>query len=290
MAEQAKDKVVDMHPKGADNNGGDGKVPATDQEGAAGYPIMPPFDPNLPYDRDRIQWEILMLSGGRRILKKEIGLRLKFMWEQERGPRCAKFAHFLNKFFPNMEPRRAYEDMQFAEYAQKSPLFQEFAKGKGNKAKALFLIGAATLEDMENFENTGVLLGITFDELDSLTFQQLKKRVKEAEEKQAKAVQEATEKLEKEIGELRSDKEALEAALNGADVDAAFKVIRKAEEKFLDAVGLLRQVPPAALEREAGVRNLVFGSCEMLRRLIDQLEGEAQAALNRALAAEESEE
>lgn len=247
-----------------------------------------PFGGNLPYSRERYQQEIHMLYAMHGIMRFEIGRRLIVMWEQEREV-VRTFGQFLNKFFPDLDRQRAYEDMQYAVYAEKSPLFKQFAEGKGNWSKALAMMAAFDEEKFAEFEKTGEILGLTVDELDRLSLSELKKRVRKLEQGQDKAVHDATMKVAAENAGLKAENEDLKAALAEPGVESVIKVIRAAEDKLLEVVKLIRKIPKTILVQEQSLRQMVFGTTGNLARLLSDLEQLADEANNEAAAAEAGE-
>jgi len=219
------------------------------------------------------------------MLRFEIGRRLIVMWEREREV-VRTFGHFVSLYFPDVPKQRAYEDMKFAVKASKSPLFKQFAEGKGNFAKALALMESVEDEELEQFESTGEILGLTVDALDRLSVRELKARIKKLEADKKEAVIAAVDKVLQDNTKLMEENEALKAALAEPEVQAAFKIIRAAEAKVLEGAQLLRKIPQEIMAKDATVRNVALASCDMMNRIVEQLEQACLGALNKAAEAE----
>jgi regulator of replication initiation timing len=200
------------------------------------------------------------------------------------------FAHILAEHFAGMSRRSAYNYMLFARKAADLPRFRAFAQGKDNWSKALALLECCADEDLAAFEEGADLLGLKLEELDDMSVPELKARIKKLKKDKEEAVKKATYQLAQENQELKAEVAGLQAALAGPDLEEAFKAVKAAEKKFHDGALLLRAISPGVLEREEAVRNLIFAGCDMLRRLLTQIEHNAQDALNRVLMAEASDE
>jgi regulator of replication initiation timing len=114
--------------------------------------------------------------------------------------------------------------------------------------------------------------------IDNMSVRQLKRALRLAKEKAAKAVDKAVEKLNKENAELKDEVDTLKAALSDEDIEAAKKLMDKAGKKLTDAIDLLRQLPRELLARDGFMRQAAFavlaevkGSAEYLEMEIAEL-------------------
>lgn len=211
------------------------------------------------------------------------GLGLILMHQNEGAQ---TYAVILERYFPGISLSAAEKYIRFARAASKLPNFKQFCLERGGYSKGLTMLQACTEAEIEQFADTGEVRGYSMDEISRMSVRTLQKALFKAKEKAAQAVEKATDKVLAENVKLREENEGLKAAMTEPDVQAAFKIIREAEKKFMEGAALLRKITPELLEREETVRNLVFASSGMLGRLTTQMEWTAQEALNRAQAAE----
>jgi regulator of replication initiation timing len=249
--------------------------------------VLAPFSDNLPYDRDRVIQECKLCLQMEIMCRFEVGRRLILLKNYEG---CATLQHILDDQLGGMERTSAWRYMLFAKKAAELPRFRAFAEGKDNWSKAIALLQCCEDEDLAAFEEGADLLGLKRDELDGLSVRELKARIKKLKKDKEEAVKKATYQLAQENQELKAEVAGLQVALAGPDLEEAFKAVKAAEKKFHDGALLLRAISPGVLEREEAVRNLIFAGCDMLRRLLTQIEHNAQDALNRVLMAEASDE
>lgn len=244
------------------------------------------FSGGLAYDQARIieRTQEGFKQGVHGFYMAGLGL---ILLEQHEGVQTS--AQILDRYFPGISQNSAYRYMQFARAASKLPNFKQFCLERGGYSKGLTMLQSCTEAEIEQFADTGEVRGYSMEEISRMSVRTLQKALFKAKEKAAQAVEKATDKVLAENVRFREENEALKAALMEPDVQAAFKIIREAEKKFMEGAALLRKITPELLEREETVRNLVFASSGMLGRLTTQMEYTAQEALNRVLAAEEGE-
>ena len=245
------------------------------------------FSGGLAYDQARIieRTQDDLKEGVTSFYRAGLGLVLL-----ERHEGVQTFAQILDQNFPGISLRSAYNYMAFARNASKLPNFKQFCLERGGWSKGLTMLQACTEAEMENFEVSGELRGYSREEISRMSVRTLQKALLKAGEKTKMLVEKATDKVLAENVKLREENEGLKAALLEPDVQAAFKIIREAEKKFMEGAALLRKITPELLEREETVRNLAFASAGMLGRITTQMEWNAQEALNRSLAAEGDED
>lgn len=243
--------------------------------------ILAPLSGKLEFNPQRLQQEILMLNRLKKVLVSiihfERGRRYNLMWENLQGPECPTFKDFLAQWFPEADRREVYRDMKFAVMAAELPNFRGLADGKGGWGKIEMLQDELSPEEVKELDETGNVRGLALKQIAENKTADVRKALKEALK--------TNEDLSQENAKLKEKVEVLEVAVTEPDVQAAFKLIRAAENKFMEGAALLRKITPELLEREETVRNLAFASAGMLGRLTTQMEWNAQEALNRSLAA-----
>lgn len=244
--------------------------------------MLAPLSGKLEFNPQRLQEEILMLNRLKKVLTSiihfERGRRYNLMWETLQGPECPTFKAFLAQYFPEADRREVYRDMKFAVMAAELPNFRGLADCKGGWGKVEMLQDELSPEEVQELDETGNVRGLALKQIAENKTADVRKALKEALKTNAD--------LSQENAKLKEKVEVLEVAVTEPDVQAAFKIIRSAENKFMEGAALLRKITPELLEREETVRNLVFASSGMLGRLTTQMEYTAQEALNRVLAAE----
>jgi hypothetical protein len=229
--------------------------------------MLVPFYDSLPYSPERYQQEITMLFSMECLLRYEGGRRLIVMWEHERT-KCAKFAHFMEKFFPKIKRRRAYEAMAYARKVENCPQFRQFADSKGGWGKAMLLMDMASQEELEEFEKTGEILGITFDDLESKTLKQLQAKlrgIEAAHQKELTLAQAANSTLNNRVEEL-------ETALLAPDLAAAQKLVKAADGKVHEALQLLGKVDWDLVSRDWTVRLAVLQATNLIGNMVGEIE------------------
>ena len=232
------------------------------------------FAGDEPYDRNRYQSEVRMLYCLGGILRFEIGRRLVVMWEREREESVRTFAQFLETYFPDLPRRRAYEDMRYAVTAAKHPLFRKYAESKGNFSKGLALLESVNDEELQQFEETGEILGLSVDELDRLSVRELKARIRRLEKQKEEAAQQATETLAGEKNRLEKKVEVLEAALAEPGLEEARQIMRQADKHLHDGVQLLRKVPWKLVAADWTARLEALAKLNFLERVCANIEQE----------------
>lgn len=203
------------------------------------------------------------------------------------------FTYVLDQYFPGTTYEAAKKYMRFARAASTLPNFKQFCLERGGYSKGLTMLQSCSQEQIEEFEETGELLGYKPDQIDKMSVVTLKKALRRAREKMDQAVKKAraeSEPLKQEIADLKEEVAGLKAALVSPDQDEAFKIVRAAEKKFIGGATLIGKITPELLERDELVRNLVFVAIDMLARLRSEMVDAAQGALNRVLAAEGEED
>jgi len=140
-------------------------------------------------------------------------------------------------------------------------------------------------EDLTPFEEGGDLLGLKRDELDDLSFWELKAKIKKLKKDKDEAVRKATDKLSQENQELKGEVAALQGALNPG-LDECLKVLHQAEEKLLAAARLLRTLPQEMLDKETVLQDRALGLANLMDRLSKSLEDRVIDAEERTRARE----
>lgn len=200
------------------------------------------------------------------------------------------YSVIIEENFPGLNLRVAENYMAATKAMINHQAFQAFQKERGGYSKILTALRICSELEIQGVDESGELRGYKVEQLAKMSVRTMQKALFLAEEKKAQAVKKAraeSEPLKQEITDLKGEVEGLKAALMEPDVQAAFKIIREAEKKFMEGAALLRKITPELLEREETVRNLMFASSGMLGRLLTQMEYTAQEALNRAQMAEE---
>jgi hypothetical protein len=269
--------------------------------GEAKTPVVLEKEDQRVVDQEALEKELKEFSGGlaydqARIIERTqegfkqgvhgffmAGLGL-ILLERHEGVQTS--GQILERYFPGISRTAAYGYMQFARAASKLPNFKQFCLERGGYSKGLTMLQSCTEAEIQEFADTGEVRGYSMDEISRMSVRTLQKALLKANEKAKHMVEKATDKVLAENVKFREENEALKAALMEPDVQAAFKIIREAEKKFMEGAALLRKITPELLEREETVRNLMFASSGMLGRLTTQMEWTAQEALNRVQAAE----
>jgi len=250
---------------------------------AGGLPaVLAPFSDNLPYDRDRVIQECKLCLQVEIMARFEVGRRLLLLREQEGVPTLAQI---LIEHFAGLSRRSAYRYMFFARKASNLPRFRAWADGKDNWSKAVALLECCEEEDLTPFEEGGDLLGLKRDELDDLSFWELKAKIKKLKKDKDEAVRKATDKLSQENQELKGEVAALQGALNPG-LDECLKVLHQAEEKLLAAARLLRTLPQEMLDKETVLQDRALGLANLMDRLSKSLEDRVIDAEERTRARE----
>jgi hypothetical protein len=230
--------------------------------------MLAPFSDSLPYSPERYQQEVMMLFSMQSLLRYETGRRLIVMVEREKGKSVRTFAHFMEKFFPKIKRRRAYEAMAYARKVENCPQFRQFADSKGGWGKAMLLMDMASQEELEEFEKTGEILGITFDDLESKTLKQLQAKlrgIEAAHQKELTLAQAANSTLNNRVEEL-------ETALLAPDLAAAQKLVKAADGKVHEALQLLGKVDWDLVSRDWTVRLAVLQATNLIGNMVGEIE------------------
>jgi hypothetical protein len=199
------------------------------------------------------------------------------------------YSVIIDENFPGLNLRVAENYMAASKAMINHPAFEAFKKERGAYSKILTALRICNEPELQEADKTGELRGFKMDQLAKMSVRTMQKALVRAEAKMALAVKKAraeSEPLKLENANLKAEVEGLKAAITDPDRDAALKIIRSAENKFIEGATLIGKISPELLERDETVRNLVFVAVDMLNRLRTEMVGAAQKALDRALAAE----
>ncbi len=193
------------------------------------------------------------------------------------------FTHILEQFFPGITYEAAKKYMRFARAASALPNFKAFCLERGGYSKGLTMLQAATEEQIQEFDDTGIILGYSQEQIDGMSVVSLKKALRRAREYTEQKVKGATYKSEKQIADQADRIRDLEAQVpKETPADAAFALIKRAEDKMLECFRLLNQVPDQALVDSELVRDALYAFTGMADRAIANLEIKANLAIPQA--------
>ena len=242
-----------------------------EMEGLTGALTVIAQENNLPFDAQRLQREIRMVSGMEQvvtsILHFERGRRLNEMWPRLQGPECRTFTAFMEQWFPEIHRQNAYVDMKFARMAANLPNFRGLANMKGGWGKVELLMQFnPTPEEMQEFEELGTFRGID-----------VVKETRESVKKELKQTKRANEALSQENEDLRRQVKGLEAEVGAGETasDKALKQILGANDRLFDGIRLLNKVDMAALTADQTVRGQMIGVCEHVIYMLEGLRTDA---------------
>jgi hypothetical protein len=180
----------------------------------------------------------------------------------------------LEQNFPGVSRSSAFSYMQFARAASTLPNFKQFCLERGGYSKGLTMLQSCSQEQIEEFEETGELLGYNPDQIDKMSVLTLKKALRRAREKMDQAVMKATDKVLQENVNLREKVDELTTALETPDLEAAKKLIRAAGTKIYDALELLRKVNWELVSRDWTLRLAVLQKTSHIGNVVNSIEGE----------------
>jgi hypothetical protein len=184
------------------------------------------------------------------------------------------FTYILEQYFPGTTYEAAKKYMRFARAASTLPNFKQFCLERGGYSKGLTMLQSCSQEQIEEFEETGELLGYNPDQIDKMSVLTLKKALRRAREKMDQAVMKATDKVLQENVNLREQVDELAAALAAPDLEAAKKLIRAAGTKIYDALELLRKVNWELVSRDWTLRLAVLQKTNHIGNVVQTIEAE----------------
>jgi hypothetical protein len=138
----------------------------------------------------------------------------------------------------------------------------------------LALLESVNDEELQQFEETGEILGLSVDELDRLSVRELKARIRRLEKQKEEAAQQATETLAGEKNRLEKKVEVLEAALAEPGLEEARQIMRQADKHLHDGVQLLRKVPWKLVAADWTARLEALAKLNFLERVCANIEQE----------------
>jgi hypothetical protein len=173
--------------------------------------------------------------------------------------------------------------MAYARAILDHPAFEAFQKERGGYSKALTALSICSEADLQEFDETGIILGYTPDQINKMSVVSLKKALRRAREyadqKEKAAVYNSEKTIASQVERIR-DLEAQVPAETPAD--AAFALIKRAEDKMLECFRLLNQVPDQVLVDSELVRDALYAFTGMADRAIANLEIKANTAIPKA--------
>lgn len=170
------------------------------------------------YSRDRAFEKVVFFLKHEIASKYEVGKVLLLIKEMEgirRGgdrksaqekskcdERTLIFEALLTRYIPSLSPRRAYEYILFAQKA--TPKFREWVEGGKNWKKALALLDIVDAEGIKALESGDPVSGMTLDDVDKMTFTELKANLRKARQKIARGEEQNAKKTE-EVARLQKN-------------------------------------------------------------------------------------
>lgn len=228
------------------------------------------FSGGLPYDQARV---IERTQDGFRMGVHGFylaGLGLILLHEHE--PHT--YAVILDQYFPGISLSGAEKYMRFARAASKLPNFKQFCLERGGYSKGLTMLQSCSEAQIEEFDQTGELFEFTQDQIDNMSVLTLKKALRRAKEKEARAVKKAVGKTTEENTALTAKVDELTTALATPDLEAAKKLIKSADGKIHDALQLLRKVDLDLVSRDWVVRLAVLQMTHLIGSMVGQIESD----------------
>lgn len=248
-------------------NGETNVVPYTPGADRALEKELKAFNGGLPYNRDRVIERTQGAIKAGVMAYFEAGCGMILLYENDRHT----YAGILEQYFPGVSERTARNWRNFARQMAAHPQFRAFVAERGGYSIALTVLEGVSAEDLQEFEETGLLKGYTREQISKMSVRTLQKALAAAKVKEAKAVMAATEKVGKENLALLERVEELEAALAPPGVRAAYEVVHKAQGKFMQVTQLLGKIPRKLIDQDQGLQNLILAACDGFQRVIGEL-------------------
>ncbi len=232
------------------------------------------FSGGLPYDQARVieRTQDGFRQGVHGFYQAALGL---ILLHQHEGPHT--YAVILEQYFPGISRSAAEKYMRFARAASVLPTFKQFCLERGGYSKGLTMLQSCTEEQMEEFDETGEVLGFTQDQIDNMSVVSLKKALRRAREREAQAIKKATEKMGQENVKLKEQVAEMEAALSPPEVQAALKLIDGAGRHLANALKLLRKIPLELMAQDGFLRQASYAVLSQIRGDAELLETEIGA-------------
>lgn len=229
------------------------------------------YSNNLSYDRDRIIEETNFLLKHKVITEFEIGKRLIVIRDQEGA---TTWSQIIEEHFPGLHIRQAQRYMLFSRKVDQLPKIKDFAEGAGNFRKCLELISSFDEADLAALDCGDSVSGVTLDDVDKMSFRELKENLRKEKYKNAQGcdqlieLEKENEKLSKAITEARNPPQ-----LSDQDI---FKELFNIRIKL---GGLLLGLEYVDMSKSAAVCNEFLGTLEWFRREVNiaVLEGNNRA-------------
>lgn len=206
---------------------------------------LKPFADNLEYNRDRVIEETIFILKGEVVAKYEIGKRLILLKERES---VETFRHILETYFPGLERSYAYRYMLFTRKVSQLPNLKSFAEGNGNFAKCLALLEFHDDEELALLEAGEPVAGVKLDEIDKMSFRDLKKTLRGVTENHRKErvyLEGDVSQLRIEVEDLKEENKGLRSETQTPEIYA--KKYAKVDKLLTEAVRTLGEIPPDAL-------------------------------------------
>jgi len=236
---------------------------------------------NLPDDQSLlIGWtQDRFADGAKSFFLAGLGL-LKLHWRAASGLKT--FSVIIEQNFPGFTERTAFNYMAYARAVLDHPAFEAFQKERSGYSKALTALCICCEGDLQEADETGELYGYTMQGLAKMSVRTMRKALLRAREKEAASVRRETAKAAGEIAELRDQVRDLTAQMPPTTpVDAALALIKCAEGKLLDGLGMLGNVERRTIATSQVVRDAILGLSALLYRVLENLRveiGEAAEA------------
>ncbi|MGP8051414.1 MAG: hypothetical protein ACLPYB_12500 [Desulfobaccales bacterium] len=253
-------------------------VPPGEEQGQAQLgKELAEFSGGLAYDQARVieRTQEGLRQGVQGFYQAGLGLILIF---QHEGAQTS--ALILEKFFPGISQRSAQCYMQFARAASTLPNFRAFCLERGGYSKGLTMLQAASEEQVQEFDETGVILGYSHDQIDAMSVLSLKKALRRAREYAEQKAQGAGAKSAKQLAAQAERIRDLEAQVPAeTPVDAAMNLIRAADAKIIDGLRLLAKLERPLLAANQPVRDLLLLSLDTaiaIAKMLVYLKSEAR--------------
>lgn len=230
---------------------------------------LKPYADNLPYDRDRVITETKFLMRHEVIAKYEIGKRLILLREQEGVRTCGQI---LEEHFPGMSRQRAYEYMLFARKVANLPKVRDFAEGNGNWKKCLALLESFDEEELAALEAGESVAGKTLDDVDKMSFRELKAAMRKGEEKINKIKTDSAMtifELEDKNRELEDENKSFKSGIKTPD--DYWQQYKRADKQITDAAMIIKRLPEHIIVEDIVLRAKVSGALFVIETMVQNI-------------------
>jgi hypothetical protein len=193
--------------------------------------------------------------------KFEIGRRLILIREQEGVPTLGQV---LEEHFPGLTRSAAYRYMLFSKKVTELPKIRNFAESGGNWIKAIALLESHDEDELAALEAGESVTGMTLDDVDKMSFRELKTNLRKEKEKNKRGQEQVVE-LESQVKDLQKNLKEAQSPPELEDQD----IFKELFNLRISLGGLILQLEKTDITKSAAVANEALATMEWYRREIN---------------------